>query len=75
MVKTNNIHKIASIVLGVCVLISIVVFAIFYYGMLTEPDLNETSGLDLLLSWMYILIGVNLLALLSSIVWTFLKNR
>jgi hypothetical protein len=55
--------------------ISIVVFVAFYYGLVTHPDkLAETMELDILLDWMYIMLGATLVAFFAGIIWSFLKK-
>ncbi|MDR0865774.1 MAG: hypothetical protein LBO74_12710 [Candidatus Symbiothrix sp.] len=71
----KNKLKIPAIVLWTCISISVIVFAVFYYGLATHPEqLKTTIELDILLDWMYLLLGATIVAAVAGIIWSYLKR-
>jgi hypothetical protein len=72
--KATNIHKISKIVLWTCIPISIVIVAVLFYGLIRHSDWAETTGISILLTWLYILLAVNLIAVFAGIIWNSIKK-
>ena len=72
--KPTNIHKISKIILWSCISISILIFSILFYGLITHLDWAETTGVSVLLTWLYILLAVNLIAVCAGIIWSSIKK-
>ncbi len=76
----NNSKKIASIILGILILLSLVAFG-FYYGgghEIIKGDKKVPNNLDYLMIWTYVLIGLTVLSTLIfgvyNLVMSFITN-
>jgi hypothetical protein len=56
-------------------IISIGIFAAFYFVLFTGRDVPESIELDVLLRWLYVLLFLTIAAAFAGIVWSYLKNN
>jgi hypothetical protein len=58
--KLINTNKISTIVLWICMIISIVVFGIFYYSLIVHSDFMNTIATSILLNWLYFIVFISI---------------
>ena len=58
--KPENIGKISTIILWLCMIVTLGIFAWFYYGVINKPDSLDTMETSVLLNWLYILLLVTI---------------
>ena len=58
-----NISKISTLILWSCMVITLGVFAFFYWGVNAHPDeISITSETSLVLNWMYVILALSVVA-------------
>jgi ABC-type antimicrobial peptide transport system permease subunit len=71
--KPVNANKIATIVLWICMTVSIAVFGLFYYDLMVHPDSTDTIETAIVLNWLYLLLftGISVTLIFSLIHFIF----
>lgn len=66
--------KISTIVLWVCMIITLGIFALFYVRYINSPEEMDVSETTWVLNWMFILFFIVILAVLGFSVYYFIKS-
>ena len=58
-----NVGKISTLVLWTCMIITLGIFAFFYWGIIAHPDELETAiDASLILNWLYVVLSLSIVA-------------
>jgi TRAP-type C4-dicarboxylate transport system permease small subunit len=73
--KPSSYNRISTIVLGACMLVTIVITAWFFIDYVKEANGGDTAGTSALIYWLYIVLILTFVALLGGVLWSHFKNN
>ncbi|MCL1936903.1 MAG: hypothetical protein FWF52_00715 [Candidatus Azobacteroides sp.] len=72
--KSANFSNLSTLVLWVCMVISLAAFGLLIWALLTVPDLLETTALEIWMDWLYILLAISIVVTIALALFQFMRQ-